>query len=63
MCLVSRDGMKSEDTCDVASKWRYWKLIEVTRKGQLVDLCGPVKGCNAELYPQREPVSIYSWGE
>jgi len=51
--------MKSEDIQNVQSHWTF----EVTMKKDTVDLCGPVKGCNAELYSHREPSSIYSWGE
>jgi len=57
---VSRGKMKSEDIQNVQS---HWTFTEVTRKKDIVDLCGPVKGCNAELYPHREPSSIDSWGE
>ena len=34
-------------------------LTEVTREKDIVDSCGPVKGCNAELHPHREPSSIH----
>jgi len=52
--------MKNEDIQNVQSHWTFTK---VTRKKDIVDLCGPVKGCNAGLYPHREPSSIDSWGE
>lgn len=52
--------MKSEDIQNVQSQWTF---TEVTGKKDIMDLCGPVKGCNSELYPHREPSSIDSWGE
>jgi hypothetical protein len=35
--------MKSEDTQNAVSKWRYWTLTKETRKKDTVDLCGPEK--------------------